>query len=241
MFNQYAKLTMRKISIFAAFFAATTMFGCASSDQTAMDETTTMSETQVMAGETMEDAESVVVEADVVVPVATIPIATLSLTNPVELNKMFDKVDETENYNIMELAKMSPNLSTFAQLAEAAGIHESLKRDGKFTLLAPTNEAFSKLPKKDLEMLLMPDNRAQLMAVLQAHVLPSEVMSTQFSSNQRIDLGNNRYLPVSTSNNMIMVGGSTVVVPNVEASNGVIHVIDRVIIPSRDAKEDSMR
>lgn len=232
---------MKKIQIFAAAFAATAMFGCASSDQTAMEETTTMSETQVMAGETMDDAESVVVAADVVVPVATIPIATLSLTNPTDLDEMFDKIDETENYTIMELAKMSPNLSTFAQLAEAAGIHDDLKRDGKFTLLAPTNEAFSKLPKQDLEMLLLPENRAQLISILKVHVLPSEVVSTQFNSSQRIDIGNNRYLPVSTANNIISIGGSTVVVPNVEASNGMIHVVDKVIIPSKDARDSSLR
>ena len=238
---------MKKTEILAIAFASTTLFSCASSDEmndtTAMDDTTTMSETQVMGGETddMDDAEGVVVETEVVVPVATIPLATLSLTNSEELSDMFESIDETEQYNLMDLAKKSPNLSTFAYLAEAAGINDDLMRDGDFTLFAPTNEAFSKLSKQDLEMLLLPENRAKLTAILQAHVLPSEVASTQFNSTQRITLSDNRYLPITTSGNNVIIAGATIVVPNVEASNGMLHVVDRVIIPSQDAREGDLR
>ncbi|GAB3197800.1 putative surface protein with fasciclin (FAS1) repeats [Pontibacter aydingkolensis] len=218
-----------------AAFASTALFGCASSDTTA--DTTTMSETQTMAGTTadMDDAESVVVEREVAVPVATITLATLSLTNTEDVSDMFENIDDSEKYNLIELAKMSPNLSTFTQLAEAAGISDDLMRDGDFTLFAPTNEAFSKLSKEDLEMLLLPENKAKLAAVLQTHVLPSKVSSTMFNNSQRITLANNRYIPVSVDNNVISLGGATVQVSNVEASNGYIHVVDSVIIPSQDA------
>ncbi|MEJ8802981.1 fasciclin domain-containing protein [Pontibacter sp. H249] len=231
----------------AVALASATMFGCASSDEmnntTAMNETTTMSETQTMGGETedMDDAKSVVVATEVSVPIATIPVATLSLTNPVQLGDMFNDIDDTEKYNMIELTKKSPNLSTFVQLAEAAGIADDLTQEGDFTLFAPTNEAFSKLSKQDLEMLLMPENRAKLTAILQAHVIPSKVVSTQFNSSQRITLSDNRYLPISTSNNIITVGGAAIVVSDVEASNGMVHVIDRVIIPSQDAIDDDLR
>lgn len=226
-----------------AAFTSTILFGCASSDTTdttAMDSTT-MSETQAMGGRTAEEAEAVTVETEVAVPIATIPVATLSLTNPVAVNDMFDDIENTEQYDLIELAKKSENLSTFTQLAEAAGIADDLKREGEFTLFAPTNEAFSKLSKQDLEMLLLPENKAKLAAVLQTHVLPSKVSSTQFNSSQRITLSDNRYLPITTSNNVTTVGGATILLSNVEASNGYIHVIDRVIIPSQAAVDDDMR
>lgn len=234
---------MKRIQFLAAVFASTTIIGCASSDTTtdatAMDETTTISETQTMGGETddMDEAEAVTVETEIAVPVATVTLATLSLTNTEELNDMFESIDDTEQYDMLALAKTSPNLSTFAQLAEAAGMSEGLKQEGAFTLFAPTNEAFSKLSKEDLEMLLLPENKAKLAAVLQAHVLPNEVASTQFNSSQRITLSENRYLPITTSGNSVAIAGATVVVPNVKASNGIIHVVDRVIIPSEDATD----
>lgn len=229
-----------------AALASATLFSCASSDSmndtTAID--TSMSETQTMAGNTtMEDADAVVVEREIVAPVATIPVATLSLKNDTDVNEMFNAIDDTEKYNLIELAKTSSNLSTFITLAEYAGIDDDLMRDGSFTLFAPTNEAFSKLSKEDLEMLMLPENKAKLISVLQAHVLPSEVSSTQFNSTQRIKLSDNRYIPIDTQLNgtQVLVGGAAIVVPNVEASNGVIHVVDNVIIPSQDAVDDDFR
>jgi len=200
-------------------------------DTTAMEDDVAMSETQTMAGdEPMEQDE-----------MATEDMAA-GMENPVDYEDMFEAIDNTEQYDIVALAKTSPDLSTFVQLVEKANMANTLRSQGTYTVFVPTNEAFARLPKEQLDMLLKPENKAQLMKVLQAHVLPSEVYSTQFTTTTQIELSDERHLPVNVDMNgtRITVGGATIVQPNVEASNGVLHVVDRVIIPSGDAVEDRM-
>ncbi len=244
-------MKMIKVNSFlAAAIASATLYGCASTDDsmdntTAMEDEVTMSETQTMAGSTTEPEteESVVVTSEVVAPVAVIPLAELSLENTEELDMMFDGIEETENHSVLDLAKQSANLSTFVYLMESSGLANTLTDDGSYTVFAPTNEAFSKVSKADMEMLLLPENKAKLSAILQTHILPNEVPSTAFNSSQRITLDNDRYIPVTTQLNgtQIIVGGATIVVPNVEASNGIIHVVDNVIIPKNDAVDGDLR
>ncbi len=219
-------------------------FGCASSndatnDTTAMDDDMTMSETQTMAGD---DPETVVVEESVVAvtPVATLDVTTLVMENTTEIDQMFESVEDTEQYDALELARMEPNLSTFVTLVEQSGINNDLDRLEEFTLLAPTNEAFAKLPKEKLEALVLSENQALLKAILQAHILPNEVSSLQFQNNTQIEVGEDSYLPVEVgvNNTNIRVGGAQLVKTNIEASNGMIHVIDSVILP-KDAQDDS--
>lgn len=235
-------MKMTKVNGFAALLlSSATFFGCASSND-GMDDTTasdvTMSETQTMGGNA-DDAEAVVVTKEVVVPIAVIPVASLSLENTETIGDMFDNVKETENYSVLDLARQSPNLSSFVQLVEAAGLADDFKAGQNYTLFAPTNEAFSNLEKADLEMLLMPENKNKLAKILMVHILPNEVASSSFNESQRITLDNNRYIPISTqTGNEVTVGGANVIVPDVEASNGVIHVVDNVIIPSDDARTD---
>ncbi len=232
---------MTKATSFAAVMLASTVFyGCASSNDKMNDTTAsdvTMSETQTMAGDT-EDADAVVVTEEVVAvtPIATIPIAALSLENTEEIGDMFKNIADTESQNLMDLAKQSPNLSTFAQLMETAGLADDLQADGSYTLFAPTNEAFSKLSKEELENLLLPQNKNKLSEILMVHILPNEVVSTSFKETQRITLDNNRYIPISTqTGNQVTIGGAHIIVPDVEASNGVIHVVDNVIMPANDS------
>lgn len=238
---------MKKKMIIPAVLAATMLFGCASSNDnmntTAMDDDMSMSETQTMAGNA-EDAETVVVEESIVAvaPVATLSTTELTMENTVEVDEMFEDIDDTEQYDALTLAKMNPNLSTFVKLIEQAELVDDLQRLDKFTLFAPTNEAFSKLPKEKLEMLLMSDNKAKLMQVMQAHVLPNEVSSLQLEDNTRIQMAGDTYIPVETgiNNSYVTVGGARIVKNDIEASNGVIHVIDSVILPSEDTREDDM-
>ncbi|WP_162427419.1 fasciclin domain-containing protein [Pontibacter pudoricolor] len=234
-------MKMTKATSFAAVMLASTVFyGCASSNDKMNDTTAsdvTMSETQTMAGDT-EDADAVVVTEEVVAvtPIATIPIAALSLENTEEIGDMFKNIADTESQNLMDLAKQSPNLSTFAQLMETAGLADDLQADGSYTLFAPTNEAFSKLSKEELENLLLPQNKNKLSEILMVHILPNEVVSTSFKETQRITLDNNRYIPISTqTGNQVTIGGAHIIVPDVEASNGVIHVVDNVIMPANDS------
>lgn len=223
------------------------MYGCASSgettDATAMEEEATYSETERMAGTTTEETTTdeegqvldvLVVEEKAVVPVGTIAVTALALENPVPIDDMFDDIDDTEQYTVMELARKSPNLSTFVKLIEQAGLENDLERLDKMTFFAPTNEAFAKIPKDKLSKLLLTDNRAILSAMVQAHILPSEVASGQLQSNTRIRMTDQSYLPVNTDNNgtITSVGNAELIKTDVEASNGRIHVLDSVIMPS---------
>ncbi|MFD3002038.1 fasciclin domain-containing protein [Pontibacter toksunensis] len=243
---------MKKRTIIPTAFAAIMLFGCAGSndtmnDTTAMDTSTTMSETQSMAGTaadatTTTDAGTVkalIIEREIVAPIATIAVAALPMENPVELDEMYEDVADTEQFNVMDLARKSPNLSTFVKLIEYADLVQDINRLNEATLFAPTNEAFAKMDRQKLEMLLMPENKAQLMQVLQAHVLPSKVSSLQFNTTQRIQLTEDRYIPIDVTMNgtNVVVGGASIVKNNIEASNGFIHVVDSVILPDQVAVE----
>ncbi|RIJ42922.1 fasciclin domain-containing protein [Pontibacter oryzae] len=233
---------MKKRTIFPVALAAAMLFGCASSndsmqDTTAMDDDMTMSETQTMAGDT-ETTYDYDVVAD---PSDTYKDIFSNTTDTEDYNDMFSTVDDTEQYDALTLARKSPNLSTFVTLIEKAELVDDLERVEKFTLFAPTNAAFAKIPKDKLEMLLMPDNKAKLMQVLQAHVLPTEVSSLQLKNNTRIQMSDDSYIPVESDMNgtNIRIGGAQVVRSNIEASNGMIHVIDSVIMPD-DARESNL-
>ena len=242
------------------------LFGCASSndtmdDTTAMEETT-MSETQSMGGVAAEEvreeaadareevAEAVdaatiktlVIERDIVVPVATVAITALPMENPVEISEMFEDIDETENHSVLDLVRKSPNLTTFVKLLEQADLVQDIERLDAVTLFAPTNEAFAKMDKEKLETLLLPENQAQLMWMLQAHVLPNKVSSMQFNTTQRIEMTEDSYIPVDVSlgGTDVSIGGASIVKNNVEASNGFIQVVDNVIQPDEVAVEDAV-
>ncbi|GAB3530727.1 hypothetical protein GCM10027443_11880 [Pontibacter brevis] len=212
-------------------------------DTTAMDTSATMSETQAMAGNAA-DAETnsvraLVIEREIVAPIASISMTALPMENPQSIGDMFDDIEDTEQYNVMDLARRSPNLSTFVSLIEQAGLVQDINRLDQVTLFAPTNEAFANMDRQQLETMLMPDNRAKLMQVLQAHVLPSKVSSAQFNTTQRIQFTEDRYIPIDVTMNgtNVAVGGANIVKNNVEASNGYIHVVDRVILPDQVAVE----
>lgn len=240
---------MKKKTIIPIAFATVMMFGCAGTDNTmdnttAMDDTSaTMSETQSMAG-TAADAETgnmrvLVIEREIVAPVATIGIATLPLENPESVGDMFDDINDTEQYKLMDLARRSPNLTTFVTLIEQAGMVQDIERLDRATVFAPTNEAFANMDRQKLEMLLMPDNRALLMQVLQAHVLPSKVSTAQFNTTQRIQFTEDRFIPIDVTMNgtNVAVGGANIIKGNVESANGFIHVVDTVIQPDMVAVE----
>jgi len=217
------------LKTFAAFAATTFILaGCAGSE--------TMNDT---AAATTED-NTLEVAAVASVPVAVVPIASLSLENSVPVGEMFEDVGETEQFDALTLLTKSPNLSTFAKLVELADMADDLQRVDGFTLFAPTNEAFAKLPTEKLEMLANPENKATLMRVIQAHVLPSKTASIQFNTTQQIELSEDRHIPVdvSMSGTMVTIGGATIVKGDVQASDGIIHVVDGVIVPSEDAVQD---
>ncbi|SDI82324.1 fasciclin domain-containing protein [Salipiger marinus] len=132
--------------------------------------------------------------------------------------------------DIVETAQANGSFSTLLAAAEAAGLVETLKGDGPFTVFAPTDEAFAALPEGTVDTLLQPENKDQLTSILTYHVVPGKVMSTDLTNGMEAETVQGSMVTIMTEGG-VTVDGANVVTPDVEASNGVIHVIDAVIMP----------
>ncbi len=133
--------------------------------------------------------------------------------------------------NIVELAASQENLSILVQAVQAAGLVEVLEGDGPFTVFAPTNAAFEALPDGVLEMLLKPENVNTLKSILTYHVIGSKVMSTDLSDGASAATVEGSDVNISIDGSTVKVGEATVTTADVEATNGVVHIIDKVILP----------
>ncbi|USH03594.1 fasciclin domain-containing protein [Grimontia kaedaensis] len=132
--------------------------------------------------------------------------------------------------NIVEIAAGNPDFSTLVAAVKAAGLVETLQGPGPFTVFAPTNEAFAKLPAGTVESLLKPENKNQLVAILTYHVVPGKVMASDVVGLSEAKTVQGSKVKIDSSNG-VKVDNANVVATDIEASNGVIHVIDSVIIP----------
>ena len=134
--------------------------------------------------------------------------------------------------DIVETAVSNGNFKTLAAALQAAGLVETLKGKGPYTVFAPTDEAFKKLPAGTVETLLKPENKAQLQKVLTYHVVSGNVMSGDLkgkTTNAKTVEGS--AVRIDASGNTVKVDDAVVTQADVNASNGVIHVIDSVIMP----------
>ena len=133
--------------------------------------------------------------------------------------------------NIVETAKAAGSFGTLLAAAEAAGLVDALSdKDATLTVFAPTDEAFAKLPEGTVETLLKPENKEQLAAILTYHVVPAKVMAADVKAGE-VDNLNGKKLTIAITDGKVMVNKATVTATDVVASNGVIHVVDTVIIP----------
>ncbi|HSK26906.1 MAG TPA: fasciclin domain-containing protein [Jiangellales bacterium] len=130
---------------------------------------------------------------------------------------------------IVDVAAGNPDFSTLVAAVEAAGLAETLSGPGPFTVFAPTNEAFEALPPGVLDALLLPENSALLTQVLTYHVLAAEVPSSDVTDGE-VATVQGEAVTLSTATG-VTVNDATVIIPDVEASNGVIHAIDAVLVP----------
>lgn len=133
--------------------------------------------------------------------------------------------------DIVDTAVDAGSFNTLAAALEAGGLVETLKGSGPFTVFAPTDEAFAKLPEGTVENLLKPENKEQLVAVLTYHVVPGEVLSEQLVTLDQAKTVNGQSVAIAVQDGKVMVNNAHVVQADVMASNGVIHVIDTVILP----------
>lgn len=134
--------------------------------------------------------------------------------------------------DIVDTAVAAGSFNTLVKAVQAAGLVDTLKGDGPFTVFAPTDEAFAKLPAETLEALLKPENKDKLTAILTYHVVPGKVMSADIAGKSlMVESVQGSKISVDATSN-VMVDNANVVKADIETSNGVIHVIDTVIMPA---------
>ena len=121
--------------------------------------------------------------------------------------------------------------NTLVAAVKAAGLVETLKGPGPFTVFAPTDEAFAKLPAGTLEELLKPENKAKLQSILKYHVVPGKVMAKDVVKLNSAQTAEGQRVSIRTAGGVVMVDNARVLQTDIVASNGVIHVIDSVILP----------
>ena len=138
---------------------------------------------------------------------------------------------EPATKDIVDTAVAAGSFKTLAAALTAADLVDTLKGKGPFTVFAPTDEAFAKLPAGTIDNLLKPENKAKLAAILTYHVVPGKVTAAQAAKLPSAKTVNGASLTIHAMGGKVMVDNATVVKADIACSNGVIHVIDTVVLP----------
>jgi len=133
--------------------------------------------------------------------------------------------------DIVDVASENGSFTTLVAAVKAAGLVDTLKGKGPFTVFAPTDEAFAKLPEGTVEMLLKPENKDKLVAVLTYHVVPGKVTASDVMKIDSAKTVQGESVMVKVVDGKVMINDAQVVTADVEASNGVIHAVDTVLMP----------
>lgn len=133
--------------------------------------------------------------------------------------------------DIVDTAIGAGQFKTLAAALDAAGLVSTLKGDGPFTVFAPTDNAFAKLPAGTLESLLKPENKQKLVDVLTYHVVPSKVMAADVTKLDEAKTVNGKLIDIQAEGGSVKVNDADVIATDIDATNGVIHVIDKVLMP----------
>lgn len=136
----------------------------------------------------------------------------------------------TQSKTIVEIAAANDTFATLVTAVKAAGLVETLSGEGPFTVFAPTDEAFAALPEGTVETLLKPENKDKLVKILTYHVVSGAVTSDQVKPGQ-VTTVEGSPIEVKVQDGAVMINGAKVIATDVKASNGVIHVINQVILP----------
>jgi len=139
--------------------------------------------------------------------------------------------DAAASKDIVDTAVDAGQFKTLVAALKAADLVDTLKGAGPFTVFAPTDDAFAKLPPGTVDDLLKPENKEKLVSILTYHVVSGKVMSKDLAGMSTVKTLNGKDLTVIAQDNKVMVGSATVVKADIQASNGVIHVIDTVLLP----------
>ena len=133
--------------------------------------------------------------------------------------------------DIVDTAVAAGSFKTLAAALGAAGLVDTLKGQGPFTVFAPTDDAFAKLPEGTVDSLLKPENKEKLVSILTYHVVPGKVMSSEVVNLKSATTVNGKDLKISLENGKVKVDDAHVTKTDIETSNGVIHIIDSVVLP----------
>ena len=139
--------------------------------------------------------------------------------------------NEPAKKDIVDTAVAAGNFKTLAAALKAAGLIDTLKGAGPFTVFAPTDEAFAKLPAGTVEDLLKPENKEKLVAILTYHVVPAKAMAKDVAGMSSAKTVNGKELKLKVDGGKVMINDAVVTTADIETSNGVIHVIDTVLLP----------
>ncbi|AVF92980.1 fasciclin [Vibrio diabolicus] len=154
-------------------------------------------------------------------------MATLSFMLPVKAHDHgMMKTD------IVDVATENGSFNTLVAAVKAADLVDTLKGEGPFTVFAPTDDAFAKLPDGTVDMLLMPENKDKLVSILTYHVVPGKVMAADVVKLDKATTVQGQDVMIKTMGDKVMVNDANVMATDVKAKNGVIHVIDTVIMPN---------
>ncbi len=153
-----------------------------------------------------------------------------AMEEPAAEDPMADEDAMAEGDTIVDIAADNEDFSTLVEAIQAAGLEEVLASDGPFTVFAPTNEAFEALPEGALEALLEPENQDVLVQVLTYHVVPAAVLSDELESGD-VPTVEGSTVMIEVTDDGVMVNEAMVTEADIEASNGVLHAVDQVLLP----------
>lgn len=139
--------------------------------------------------------------------------------------------ETSDKKDIVDTAVAAGSFNTLAKALQAGGLVDTLKGKGPFTVFAPTDDAFAKLPAGTLEDLLKPENKAKLVSILTYHVVPKKMMAATVVKQKKAKTVQGSFIKIKTMDGKVMINNAQVVKTDVMATNGVIHVIDTVLMP----------
>ncbi|MEJ8802982.1 fasciclin domain-containing protein [Pontibacter sp. H249] len=208
------KYNLLLFTLYSVFLAA-----CAGTENTDTGTNTTTAETQIMEDNSGSQA-------------AMNPDTDMSSEDTTRANVSADNTIGRD-MNIVALVQQNPNLSTFFELIKQADMVVTLESPAPYTVFAPTNEAFEALPAGTVEALKQTDDKIELRRLIQAHILPNRIASTEMRDNMPMKTAQGDNVIVRKKGQTLTVGNATVVIADVTASNGIVHVIDRVLVPPK--------
>ena len=175
-------------------------------------------------------------EADVEFENGIVHVIDQVMLPPKKKTEFTSKASKAKTPDIVDTAISAGQFKTLATALKAAGLVETLRGDGPFTVFAPTDDAFAKLPQGTVEELLRPENQNKLINILKYHVIAGKVPSRSIEPG-KINTAASQTVKLKLKDNSIIVNKSTVIKPDVNAANGVIHIIDTVLIPKDRSKK----